>query len=1039
MKKIASFFFSMLASALLMLVFGISIAYATFIENDYGTNTARILIYNAWWFELLFVLLCVNMVGSVFRYKLVNRKKWAILLFHIAFIVMILGAAITRYFSFDGSIHIREGSSSNQIISEDTYITIVAESGNEKVSEQKKVMFSPYTANRFNRKIEVAGKQVVVSNEEFMPNAVETVVEDEFGSPVVSLTFFTEDFKRSEINLEQGQIKNAGETIVSFNTGISSEGIQINYENGNLTLLAPDTLEVSNMMGDGEQLLVPNVSHPLKMKSVYQSNNIRFVLKAFYPKAKTQLMYVSQHNGNNLPDAFTASVKSGSEEKHIHVYGRKGESGAFSKCVINGISVSVSYGSIVHELPFDIHLDDFQLERYPGSHSPSSFASEVKIMESGQVEPMPFRIYMNNILNYRGYRFFQSSFDQDEMGTILSVSYDWWGTTISYLGYFLLTFGMVMTLFSKNSRIKILVRASAKLKQMRMKTVLMLISLLFISGIVNGNNRNTIDADHLYKFGELLVQDKQGRIEPVNTLASEVLRKLAKKNTYSGMPAIEIFLMMNVYPDHWKNEPVIKISNDELRKILGIQSDYATFNQLVGAGSKTGSVMSKLVDEAYQKKPTLRNKLDKEVINVDERVNICYQVFQCDFLKTYPVPGDKFNTWLLPDQFTEAYDSISADIRKMSLSAYFQSVASSMETGNWQSSEEILKNIKNYQREFAAEIVPTEQKVRLEIFYNEKNIFGNLAFACVILGFVLLVLHFINIFKPNLYLGKILFSAAYLICMVFVVYSAGLAIRWYISGHAPWSNGYETMIYIGWATLLSGFVFVKRSSITLAVTTILAGIILFVAGMSWMNPEITNLVPVLKSYWLIVHVAVITASYGFLAIGALLGLINLILMILRNPKNLKNTTYSITELAYIIEMTLIIGLMLLTVGAFIGAVWANESWGRYWGWDPKETWALVTVIVYSFILHLKKIPGLKSHFILSACSLFGFSSVLMTFFGVNYYLSGMHSYAQGDPPPVPMGVYWSIFIIFIIIILAFLSEKKYGKYDLVSKIEQLDA
>jgi cytochrome c-type biogenesis protein CcsB len=261
----------------------------------------------------------------------------------------------------------------------------------------------------------------------------------------------------------------------------------------------------------------------------------------------------------------------------------------------------------------------------------------------------------------------------------------------------------------------------------------------------------------------------------------------------------------------------------------------------------------------------------------------------------------------------------------------------------------------------------------------------------------------------------------------FLLYTTGLMIRWYISGHAPWSNGYETMIYVGWATSLSGFIFVRRSPITLAVTTILAAIILFVAGMSWMNPEITNLVPVLKSYWLVVHVAIITASYGFLAMGALLGMLNLVLMVLRNKKNETNIRFTILEVSYIIEMALIIGVMLLTIGSFLGGVWANESWGRYWGWDPKETWALVTVLIYAFILHLRKIPGLKSIFALSSLALVGLSTVLMTFFGVNYYLSGMHSYGQGDPPPIPNGLYVAIVLIVALIIAARYAENKNGK------------
>ena len=251
-----------------------------------------------------------------------------------------------------------------------------------------------------------------------------------------------------------------------------------------------------------------------------------------------------------------------------------------------------------------------------------------------------------------------------------------------------------------------------------------------------------------------------------------------------------------------------------------------------------------------------------------------------------------------------------------------------------------------------------------------------------------------------------------------------MGIRWYISGHAPWSNGYESMVFISWATCLAGLLFYGRSEITLALTTLLAGLTLLVAGFSWMNPEITPLVPVLKSYWLIVHVAVITSSYGFLGVGALLGLLNLILIISRRKGNAVRVNLTLKELVNVIDIALLIGLILLTLGSFLGGVWANESWGRYWGWDPKETWALVTVLVYTFISHMHKIPGFKGEYALSAASLLGFSSVLMTYFGVNYYLSGMHSYAQGEPAPVPTGVYIAAVMVIILVFWAFFADKK---------------
>jgi cytochrome c-type biogenesis protein CcsB len=732
----------------------------------------------------------------------------------------------------------------------------------------------------------------------------------------------------------------------------------------------------------------------------------------------------------NELDAFTAIITSGNEVQRVNVFGRDGVVHEPSVCTINGITVRISYGAIVRELPFSIQLRDFQLERYPGSMSPSSYASEITLKDPTLSIERPFRIFMNNILKYNGYRFFQTSFDRDEQGTILSVNQDYWGTFITYLGYFLMTLGMVFTVFSRHSRFQTLIRLSSKLQSVRQTAKIIGIAI-FLSGLsstVNysfGAQKSAAKDKHVDAFGELLVQDHQGRIEPVNTLASDLLRKISKKDNWEGLSAVEFFLEMNANPGKWKTVPLVKVGNPELKRILGISDDFVSFDQMF---DQSGSYrLNELVQQSYNKKQTLRNKFDKEIINVDERVNICYQIFNGEFLKIFPVPNDDRKTWITQSTVPETMKKEEADFVRGILSLYYTEVLNSLETGNWSKSDEYLGHIKKYQKTYGADIIPSSTKISLEVFYNEWNIFGKLAITYVLLGFVLLIFHFLLIFKPTARFDKFIKLGSILIFIAFLLYTLGLALRWYISGHAPWSNGYETMIYVGWATSLSGFIFVKRSPITLAVTTILTAIILFVAGMSWMNPEITNLVPVLKSYWLIVHVAIITASYGFLAMGALLGMLNLVLIILRNPKNEKNISFTILEVSYIIEMALMIGLLMLTIGSFIGGVWANESWGRYWGWDPKETWALVTVLVYSIILHLRKIPGLKSIFALSSLALVGLSSVLMTFFGVNYYLSGMHSYAQGDPPPIPNALYVAIVLIIILIVTAWFAEKKKGE------------
>jgi cytochrome c-type biogenesis protein CcsB len=235
------------------------------------------------------------------------------------------------------------------------------------------------------------------------------------------------------------------------------------------------------------------------------------------------------------------------------------------------------------------------------------------------------------------------------------------------------------------------------------------------------------------------------------------------------------------------------------------------------------------------------------------------------------------------------------------------------------------------------------------------------------------------------------------------------------------------MIFISWVTLLAGFIFSRKSAFALSATAVLAGMTLMVAHLSFMDPEITNLVPVLKSYWLTLHVSVITGSYGFLGLGAILGIITMILLSLSNYKNRERISDTIDELTVINFKTLTLGLYFLTIGTFLGAVWANESWGRYWGWDPKETWSLITIIVYTLVTHSRMIPGMKDIFTFNLLSLFAFSSVLMTYFGVNYYLSGLHSYASGDPVPVPGFVYVAVIVLVSLCLAAYMKYKGFSK------------
>ncbi len=1022
LQKIIIPFFSMLTTGALLVVFAVAIGYATFIENDYGTTTAGILVYNATWFEILLFLLAVNLTGSIFYNKLIVRKKWPILLFHAAFLVILAGATITRLTSSEGAIHIREGERSNLLLTEATFLRISANTGKDTTVINQEVRFSPYTANRFKKSFTIDNREVTLENLKFVPSAAETIVEDPEGEPILAILAVDQTGKRFDFLLKENQSKTIGDVKFGFKTADDSSGIRIINENGSLYFSSPDSVYMTGMDQNEFREFKPDTLLPLTEKVVYQAGNLGFVLKKFFEKGKPELIYVPAHAGNLNNDAIQFRVTAGTDSKEVIVYGKKGSPGEDEKVAFGDLQIRISFGSAIHELPFSLRLNDFQIERYPGSNSPSSFASEVTLIDQNNHIERPFRIFMNNILKYRGYRFFQSSFDDDEKGTVLSVNYDSAGTTVTYIGYFLMALGMILTLFSSQSRFRRLAKASVNLNKERkhlFAPVLFLGLLLSGTGVSAQNPEMTISPAHAREFGTLLIQNNEGRIEPVNTLASEVLRKVAKKGNFNGLEPVQVMLEILTEPEKWKNIPLIKVSDPELRKILGATDGYVSFNNVLSDSETRDYRLREYVTKAYDKKPAGRNRFDKEVINVDERVNILYKFMNGGFLTIFPIPGDENNKWLsLQDAEKSPVQGVS-EFASQTFGNYTRTLQLARKSGIYGDAGKLLQQLKENQKKYGAEIYPPAIKTKLEIFYVNFNIFSKLSKVYILLGLILLIFQFIGLLsKRSGYLSSEI-AGFWLVFVLFIVHSSGLAIRWYISGHAPWSNGYETLIYISWATCLAGLIFATRSPMTLAVTTILSAISLFVAGMSWMSPELTNLVPVLKSYWLVIHVAVITASYGFFAVAALLGLVNLILMIILPVRENKRIRFTIEELVLIIGMAIIAGLFMLTIGSFLGGVWANESWGRYWGWDPKETWALVTILVYAFIVHMHKIPEFRGPYAVSLASLTGFASVLMTYFGVNYYLSGLHSYAQSETMPVPAGVYVGVILIFVVAVSAY--------------------
>jgi len=1039
MTQLLSLLGSMKIMASMMLIFAFSIAYATFIENDYGTITSKAEVYNTLWFEVLLTLLAINLMINMYRSKMFSIQKAPIFIFHLAFLIILIGAAITRFVGFEGSMHIREGSTSSTILSASTYFNVDAKILETKVSTSDVVYLSKKSNNSLSSSLEINSKKVNVELIEYIPDAIENLVEDTDGGYIVAQMMVTDGSSSESIKLRRGQSYENSNIALDFESGkmFLRETVSISYIDGKLYLKHVSPLKWLKMDDKSQGVIEASDKTEFKNRTLYGIRGSNFVLRKLYKHAKMKV--VSDPAASAMRpgmDALKFKITVDDKSKDVMVYGKPGLKAKQYHKQVNGVDVDISYGSKSLDLPFELKLIDFQLNRYPGSMSPASYSSDIILIDKEENLNMPYKIFMNNILEHRGYKFFQSSYDKDEKGTILSVNNDP-GTLPSYIGYFLLGLGLFWSLFSSGNRFSKLSDIAKEASAKKALSILVTLGVLFsvspsYAADIDPSIKTILsfDKNHAQKFGQLIIQDNAGRMKPMDTLSTEILAKVYRSSHIiignKKLNSNQVVLGMMVKPDEYRNLKMIRTKNKKINTMIGakIESKYASFEQFFkDPSSLQGYKLADAVNTAVRKEPKTRDLFDKAVLKVDERVNICYSVYSGSLMKFWAKPNDINNKWFPTIEALQSFKPENAEKIRSIVFDYFSSLDKAVESGDWSKADENIKRISEYQKFYGAAVLPSENRISAEMLYNKANIFETIYPLYFLLGFILLILSFIKILKPSFKMDIVSKISLGLLIALFVSHTFGLGLRWYISGHAPWSNGYESMIYISWATVFSGFIFSKRSSMTMASTAILTALILMVAHLNWMDPQVTNLVPVLNSYWLSIHVAIITASYGFLGLGALLGFITILLFILKNKKNEKHLSLSIKELNAINEMSLIIGLSFLTLGNFLGGIWANESWGRYWGWDPKETWALVTILVYAVVVHLRFIKSLYSDFNYSVISLLSYTSVIMTYFGVNYYLAGMHSYAKGDPVPIPDFVPITYAILFIAIALAFRNRK----------------
>lgn len=1033
--------------AVLFFVFATAMGIATFIENDFGTQTSKALIYNTWWFELIMVFFVINFFGNIFRYRLYRKEKWSVLLFHISFLLILIGAGITRYISFEGLMIIDEGETTNTFLSDINYLNVIIDNNEFQKETNNKLLLSAWGSNSadfteyFQPKKDGKNHKIDFNLVDYIPWVEEKFIEDENGIEHIKFVESSSG-SRHEHYIKRGQVQNIHNILVGFDTKEGNANINIFKRNDSLKIITKSAGNFQVMATQEKGSVKQDTIQNFKLRSLYNVSGLPFVVPQ-YP-TKGALKTVSGKKDNKKYDMVIFDVTTNEKTERIKLTGGQFNVDGQKQFKIGDLNFRAWYGSKQRKTPFSVKLNDFQLEKYPGSENAASFASEVTVID--KKETFDFRIFMNNILHYKGYRLFQSSYSnagEKIEQTHLSINHDSWGTNITYIGYFLLFFGLIASLFVKNTRFYDLKKS---LNKIRTKKATLSIALLFFSAFSFSQHKPThqpkqlsnaqidsilqksvVNKEHADLFSGLVIQDAGGRMKPAHTFASELVRKVAHTDNFKGLTPSQILVSITEAPMFWINVPFIYLEkgNTQIREILGLPKD-AKYARLVDFYNNETSKISHLVIEAQKKK--IQSKLELDVIKIERRIWLLSQALSGGILRIYPIPNNEENKWVSQPETSHAnFKGTDSVFVRQSLPVYFQLLQTSKKTGNYTETNKILDGIKKFQRKFGSEVIPSQDKIQLEIAYNKANIFVKLSKYYGYISLLMIVFVFFQIFNNKPWINYVIKAFIGIIIILFITHILGLASRWYISGNAPWSNAYETIIFVGLATMLFGLILGKKSSLTIAATTFLTSIILFFAHQNWLDPEIANLVPVLNSWWLYVHVSIIVASYGPFALGMILGVFSLFLIIFTNKKNKKKMKLHLKELTTINEMAVTVGLVMLTIGNFLGGMWANESWGRYWGWDPKETWALVSIMVYAFVLHMRLIPGLRSKYTFNLWSIIAFASIMMTYFGVNFYLSGLHSYASGDKVITPTSVYYSISFVFIIGLAAWFKHKKFYK------------
>lgn len=638
---------------------------------------------------------------------------------------------------------------------------------------------------------------------------------------------------------------------------------------------------------------------------------------------------------------------------------------------------------ISHQLPFSITLNQFEIIYYKGTLAPMDFISHISVADKDCHRQIQGKVSMNHIFSYQHYRFYQSGYSEDNEGSVFSVSHDPYGIGITYAGYTLLLLSTVFFFFSPQSRFRQLLKSP--LLHRSLTVILLLFAFSLNSNFLKANSTSpkVLPREVAEHFGDLYIL-YNNRICPLQTFARDFTVKLYGSSSYKGLTPEEVLTGWLFYYDSWKNEPIIRIKSNEARKLLEIEGNYARLKDYISTINEYK--LEKMMNHIRSGEQVTDKRGIEEA---DEKFNIINLVCTGAMMKIFPcrnIAGKTLEWYSQSDQLPQDMDNDKWVFIRKSMSYVNEMIVMK----KYNDACLLLEKIKKYQQKECDGLLPADNKFKAEKIYNQFDYSKSVAMACICIGLICFIYYCHCMASQKRTSRKAIIILNILLWIVFTYLSAAICLRGYVSNHLPLSNGFETMQFMAWCTLLLTFLLQRKFALLLPFGFLLCGLTLMVSMLGESNPQITQLMPVLQSPLLSIHVVVIMIAYSLLAFIMLNGVTAVIL-----HQSQKECKEQIERLQIISQIILYPAIFLLAIGIFIGAVWANVSWGRYWGWDPKEVWALITMLVYALALHPRSLPWFHRTMFFHVFCITAFITVLITYFGVNFLLGGMHSYANG--------------------------------------------